>query len=100
MNRRLNNEFIVKTNSVSTLALVLFLTLSSFPARMPVTEARGATAAPRPFPVNGAVASVDAVGITVSDLDRSIEFFSKVLTFETVSEAEVAGPEYEHLHGV
>ena len=46
------------------------------------------------------VKSVDAVGMTVSDIDRSVEFFSKVLSFEKVSDIEVAGSEYERLHGV
>ena len=46
------------------------------------------------------VTAVDSVGLTVSDLDRSIEFYSKVLSFEKVSETEIAGPEYEHLEGV
>jgi catechol 2,3-dioxygenase-like lactoylglutathione lyase family enzyme len=46
------------------------------------------------------VKSVEAVGMTVSDMDRSIEFFSKVLSFEKVSEVEVAGSEYEQLQGV
>jgi catechol 2,3-dioxygenase-like lactoylglutathione lyase family enzyme len=44
--------------------------------------------------------SVDAVGMTVSDIDRSVEFFSKVLSFEKVSDIEVAGSEYERLQGV
>jgi len=46
------------------------------------------------------VKSVDAVGMTVSDMDRSVEFFSKVLAFEKVSDIEVAGSEYERLEGV
>ncbi len=46
------------------------------------------------------VKSVDAIGMTVSDIDRSVEFFSKVLSFEKVSEIEVAGSEYERLQGV
>jgi catechol 2,3-dioxygenase-like lactoylglutathione lyase family enzyme len=46
------------------------------------------------------VKSVDAVGMTVSDMDRSVEFFSKVLSFEKVSDVEVAGSEYERLQGV
>jgi catechol 2,3-dioxygenase-like lactoylglutathione lyase family enzyme len=46
------------------------------------------------------VAAVDAVGFTVSDLDRSVEFFTKVLDFEKVAEVEVAGADYEHLEGV
>ena len=46
------------------------------------------------------VKSVDAVGMTVSDMDRSVEFFFKVLSFEKVSDIEVAGSEYERLQGV
>jgi catechol 2,3-dioxygenase-like lactoylglutathione lyase family enzyme len=46
------------------------------------------------------VKSIDSVGMTVSDIDRSVEFFSKVLTFEKVSDIEVAGGEYEQLQGV
>jgi catechol 2,3-dioxygenase-like lactoylglutathione lyase family enzyme len=46
------------------------------------------------------ISAVDSIGMTVSDLDRSVEFYSKVLSFEKVSETEVAGPEYEHLEGV
>ena len=46
------------------------------------------------------VAAVDAVEMTVSDLDCAVEFYSKVLSFEKVSEVEVSGCEYEHLQGV
>ena len=46
------------------------------------------------------VTSVDSIGLTVSDLDRSVEFYSRVLSFEKVSETEVDGPDYEHLEGV
>jgi catechol 2,3-dioxygenase-like lactoylglutathione lyase family enzyme len=46
------------------------------------------------------VKSVDAVGFTVSDVERSIEFFSKVLSFEKVSDAEVTGDDYGRLQGV
>src|SRR6266496_5310446 len=46
------------------------------------------------------VDGVDAIGITVSDMDRAVDFYSKVLTFEKVSETEVAGESYEHLEGV
>jgi catechol 2,3-dioxygenase-like lactoylglutathione lyase family enzyme len=44
--------------------------------------------------------AVDAIGVTVSDLDRSLEFFSKVLNFEKISDVEVHGGEYEKLQGV
>jgi len=43
---------------------------------------------------------VDAIGITVSDMDRAIEFYSRVLTFEKVSDTEVTGENLEHLEGV
>src|SRR6266568_2901421 len=46
------------------------------------------------------VMAVDAVGMTVSDLDRSIEFYSNVLSFEKVLETEAWGEDYEHLEGV
>jgi catechol 2,3-dioxygenase-like lactoylglutathione lyase family enzyme len=44
--------------------------------------------------------SVEAVGMTVSDMDRSVAFFKEVLTFEPVSDVEVAGEEYDRLQGV
>src|SRR5439155_641777 len=46
------------------------------------------------------VQGVDAIGITVSDMDRAVDFYSKVLTFEKVYDTEVAGENYEHLEGV
>jgi catechol 2,3-dioxygenase-like lactoylglutathione lyase family enzyme len=46
------------------------------------------------------VKGVDSIGITVSDLDRSVEFYSSVLQFHKVSEVEVDGENYEHLQGV
>ncbi len=59
-----------------------------------------ATASPQPAPAPLRVRSVDTVGLTVSDVDRSIDFFSRVLTFERVSDVEVHGEEYERLQGV
>ena len=46
------------------------------------------------------VDGVDAIGITVSDMDRAVDFYSKVLMFEKVSDTEVAGDDVEHLEGV
>ena len=46
------------------------------------------------------VKSVESVGMTVSDMDRSVEFFAKILTFEKISDVEVAGSEYEQLQGL
>ncbi len=46
------------------------------------------------------VKSVEVVGMTVSDMDRSVEFFSKVLSFEKIGDIEVQGSDYETLQGV
>src|SRR5947209_14225945 len=43
--------------------------------------------------------SVEAVEMTVSDMDRAVEFYS-ALTFQKVSDVEVFGDEFEHLEGV
>ncbi len=46
------------------------------------------------------VAAVDAPGFTVSDTDRSVDFFQQVLSFEKASDIEITGTEYEHLQGI
>ena len=46
------------------------------------------------------ITAVDAVGMTVRDMDRAVEFYSSVLTFEKVSDVEVWGEDYERLQGV
>src|SRR5438132_4250637 len=43
--------------------------------------------------------AVDGVGVTVSDMDRAVAFYS-ALTFQKVSDTEVLGEEFEHLEGV
>src|SRR5437867_574667 len=43
--------------------------------------------------------AVESVGMTVSDMNRSVAFYS-ALTFEKVSDIEVLGEQYEHLEGV
>jgi catechol 2,3-dioxygenase-like lactoylglutathione lyase family enzyme len=47
-----------------------------------------------------AVVGVESVGMTVSDLDRAVGFYTQVLGFEKLSEVEVAGEPYEQLEGV
>jgi catechol 2,3-dioxygenase-like lactoylglutathione lyase family enzyme len=43
------------------------------------------------------VGAVDAIGMTVSDADRSVAFYTQVLAFEPVSDVEVQGEPYETL---
>jgi catechol 2,3-dioxygenase-like lactoylglutathione lyase family enzyme len=46
------------------------------------------------------VEAVEAVGMTVADMERSVLFYSSVLSFEKISDVEVTGNTYEHLQGV
>jgi catechol 2,3-dioxygenase-like lactoylglutathione lyase family enzyme len=46
------------------------------------------------------VTAVDSVSLTVSDMNRSVDFYTRVLTFEKVADREVAGEDYERLFGV
>jgi catechol 2,3-dioxygenase-like lactoylglutathione lyase family enzyme len=58
-----------------------------------------AIAIPQLWSQQAQVAGVDAIAITVSDMDRAVDFYSK-FTFEKVSDVEVAGDDYERLQGV
>lgn len=46
------------------------------------------------------VSAVDAVNMTVSDVDRTVDFYSQVLHFQKISDTEVTGETYENLEGV
>src|SRR3990167_4822096 len=46
------------------------------------------------------ISEVDAIGITVSDMRRSLDFYTQILPFKLVSDREVTGDAYEHLTGV
>jgi len=52
------------------------------------------------FPTTLDVTAVDSVGMTVSNMERAIEFYGSVLTFEKVSDVEMSGRDYELLTGV
>jgi catechol 2,3-dioxygenase-like lactoylglutathione lyase family enzyme len=73
--------------------LLLALSLFLLPARAQSLHVKGAT---KPAAVSG----VESVGMTVSDMEASVDFYTRVLTFEKVSDVEVAGDEYERLQGV
>src|SRR5216117_1058111 len=82
MEHRLSNS---KARGISITILLLIA------LRVPTLNAQ--TPAP-------SVSGVDSVAITVSDMDRTVDFYSKVLTFQKVSDSEVSGEDYEHLAGV
>jgi len=79
-----------KRTTVMTALLFLLLLLGVSPQPRPLL-------ATTPAPL---IEAVDSIGMTVSDLDRAVEFYTKVLSFEKVSDVEVTGDEYEHLQGV
>jgi len=49
---------------------------------------------------NVQVRSVGSILITVSDMDRAVDFYGRILTFEKVSDSEAAGEDLEHFFGV
>ncbi|MGH7526038.1 MAG: VOC family protein [Gemmatimonadales bacterium] len=62
---------------------------------------QGAGAVPKQAVAPAAAAqAVAMVGLTVSDMDRSVEFYTEVLDFEKVTDDELAGSTYEELQGV
>jgi catechol 2,3-dioxygenase-like lactoylglutathione lyase family enzyme len=87
------------------IVLGLLLTLGLFVQFLP-TDARALSSTRVPLLVAGdpavvpLVEQVGAIGMTVSDMDASIDFYSRVLSFEKVSDVEVAGEDYERLQGV
>jgi catechol 2,3-dioxygenase-like lactoylglutathione lyase family enzyme len=46
------------------------------------------------------IEAVDTVGMTVSDLDRSVAFYTNVLTFQKVADEELSGRPFELQSGV
>jgi catechol 2,3-dioxygenase-like lactoylglutathione lyase family enzyme len=46
------------------------------------------------------VTKVGEIGITVSDMDRSVKFYSEVLGFEKISDTELYGTAIEQLEGI
>lgn len=76
--------------ALSVLAVPAVLAQSS-----PASSARASVSS-----AAGRIATVGAIGLTVSDMDRSMAFYAGVLAFEVVSDVEVAGPAYEQLTGV
>ena len=68
--------------AIPTLAMAVALCL--------VTLARG----------ESLIRAVGPIGMTVSDMDRSVSFYGSVLGFEKLSDVEVWGGDYERLQGV
>src|SRR5436190_3891519 len=50
--------------------------------------------------IQAQVKKIDAIGFTVSEMDRSVKFYNDVLGFKKVSDVELYGNEYEQLQGI
>ncbi len=72
------------------LALTVALSLGLLALTAPATPR-----SPEPL-----VRAVDGVSITVADMQRSVDFYSRVLFFETLGDDEVAGDAIDRLYGV
>ena len=88
----------------SILAAVVFASIAIAPQlqilSQPTLQNGSSISAQRSQTTQNPVVAVDSVGMTVSDMDRSIDFYTKVLSFNKVSDAEVLGTEYERLQGL
>jgi catechol 2,3-dioxygenase-like lactoylglutathione lyase family enzyme len=49
---------------------------------------------------NAQVKSIEAIGMTVKDMNKSIKFYSGVLGFHKISDEDFSGPDYENLENV
>jgi catechol 2,3-dioxygenase-like lactoylglutathione lyase family enzyme len=56
--------------------------------------------APNPLLATAGAEALVRVGFTVSDMDRSVEFYTTVLDFEKLTDDEVQGEVYQQLQGV
>jgi len=75
------------------LALLALVLLAPASFTTSAFEARGQT-------TKSVVRAVATVGMTVEDLDRSVEFYSRVLSFNKIREVELSGDSWELLEGV
>jgi catechol 2,3-dioxygenase-like lactoylglutathione lyase family enzyme len=85
-----------RPRSTAAVALLGLLALSVLAAPSVVAQPTAGLA----DPAAGRVGEVAAVGLTVSDMERSMAFYRDVVGFEKVSDVEVSGSPYEQLTGV
>lgn len=84
----------MRFKALPTLLLVAALSICSATPSFTWVE----TPSSSPAEVN--IRSIGTILITVGDMDRSLDFYSRILTFRKVSDTEIAGDEVEHLFGV
>ena len=85
------------SRALRSLLFAVALCVTGAPAARPQTNALP------PVSTAGEKIHIRAIGpiaITVEDMDRAIDFYARILTFEKISDTEVAGDDVEHLFGV
>jgi catechol 2,3-dioxygenase-like lactoylglutathione lyase family enzyme len=80
--------------------LLALLPLGRLPAQSMYPSGGAGVVIPAAGSESTAARAVARVGLTVSDMEQSIGFYTRVLGFEKVSDIEVAGASYEKLEGV
>ena len=95
---------LTKTLNRSILAAVVFATIAIVPqvqnVAQPIRPNGSSVLNQRSQTTQNPVVAIDSVGMTVADMDRSIDFYTQVLSFKKVSDVEVLGTEYERLNGL
>jgi catechol 2,3-dioxygenase-like lactoylglutathione lyase family enzyme len=95
-----------KTFQRSLLSALAFAVIAVAPQLQVVSQTpqperlRASTHLAQTQTVQNAVVAVESVGMTVSDMDRAVDFYTHVLSFQKVSDVEVLGTEYEQLQGL
>jgi hypothetical protein len=46
------------------------------------------------------VVAVDSIGMTVVDMERSLDFYTRVLSFQLVCDDQFGGDDYEYLYAI
>jgi catechol 2,3-dioxygenase-like lactoylglutathione lyase family enzyme len=46
------------------------------------------------------IVAVESIGMTVGDMERSLNFYTAVLGFKKISESEITGAECDRLYGL
>jgi catechol 2,3-dioxygenase-like lactoylglutathione lyase family enzyme len=80
---QLQNDFPLGWAIIGILTILVFLSSSIYGQNLPVSVSR-----------------VESVGFTVSDMDKAIDFYTRILPFEKVSDIETFGTDFEYLSGV
>jgi catechol 2,3-dioxygenase-like lactoylglutathione lyase family enzyme len=83
----------------SAVATVSAIALLLWGAVTPLARVAADTTPASPS-VSSPVANVESVGMTVSDMTRAVDFYTRVLPFTQEFDVEVSGRPWEQLHGV